>query len=70
MSLADMKEQLQTLSYEERLSLEEYLRILNRIDDPQVRRGVDEAMARMDAGESVSGTEFERRIIEQESKAS
>ena len=59
-----MKEQLQTLSYEERLSLEEYLRILNRIDDPQVRRGVDEAMARMDAGEYVSGTEFERRIAE------
>lgn len=46
-----MKEQLQTMSYEERLSLEEYLRILNRIDDPQVRREVDEAMARMDAGQ-------------------
>ena len=51
MSLADMKEQLQTMSYEDRLTLEEYLRILNRIDDPQVRREVDEAMARMDAGQ-------------------
>ena len=51
MSLAEMKDKLQTMSYEERLSLEEHLRILNRTDDPQVRREVDEAMTRMDAGQ-------------------
>ena len=51
MSLAEMKDKLQTMSYEERLTLEEWLHVLNRIDYPAVKREVDEAMARMDAGQ-------------------
>ena len=46
-----MKDKLQTMSYEERLTLEEWLHVLNRIDYPAVKREVDEAMARMDAGQ-------------------
>jgi hypothetical protein len=66
MSIAEIKAELAALPLVERLSIEEYLRVLNRIDDPQVRREVDEAMTRMDAGESVDETEFERRLAEAE----
>ena len=52
MSLAEIKAELETMPLEERLSLAEYLHVLNRIDDPQVQREVNEAMARMDAGET------------------
>ena len=47
MSIAEIKQELQTLPLDERLSLAEYLHVLNRIDDPQVQREVDEAMARI-----------------------
>ena len=66
MSIAEIKAELAAMPLEQRLSLEEYLRVLNRIDDPQVQREVDEAMARMDTGQSVDEVEFERRIAESE----
>ena len=66
MSLAEMKEKLQTLSLADRLSLEEYLHVLNRIDDPEVQREVNEAMARMDAGQKVTSAELGRLLAEQE----
>jgi len=66
MSIAEIKAELAAMPLEQRLSLEEYLRVLNRIDDPQVQREVDEAMARMDTGQSVDEDEFERRIAESE----
>jgi uncharacterized protein YqgV (UPF0045/DUF77 family) len=69
MSIAEIKAELAAMSLEQRLSLEEYLRVLNRIDDPQVQREVNEAMARMDAGQRVEEAEFERRLSEVEKSA-
>ncbi len=63
MSLAEIKEELKTMSRRQRLSLEEYLHVLNRIDDPKVQREVNEAMARMDAGEKyVTEKEFKKLL--------
>lgn len=57
MSVAEIKSELQGLSRAERLSLEEYLKILNHLDDPAVRERVNAAMKRMDAGQKVSQEE-------------
>ena len=62
MSIAEIKEELKTMSRRQRLSLEEYLHVLNRIDDPKVQREVDEAMARMDAGNYVTEKEFKKLL--------
>ena len=62
MSIAEIKEELKTMSRRQRLSLEEYLHVLNRIDDPKVQREVDEAMARMDAGNYVTQKEFKKLL--------
>ena len=59
MSLADIKEELKLLPRDERLSLAEYLWVLNRIEEPEVLREVDEAMARMDAGEKYTLADLE-----------
>ena len=54
MSLAEIKEELKTMTKADRLTLAEYLDILNLVDDPKVREEVNAAMARMDAGRKVS----------------
>ena len=41
----------------ERMTLVEYLEILNRLDDPNVREEVSAAMQRMDAGRKVTEEE-------------
>ena len=57
MSLAEIKAELKTMSRTERLTLVEYLEILNRLDDPNVHGEVGAAMQRMDAGRKVTEAE-------------
>jgi hypothetical protein len=60
MSLAEIKAELKTMNRAERLTLVEYVEILNRLnrlDDANVREEVSAAMRRMDSG---------RRIAEEE----
>ena len=66
MSIAEIEAELAAMPLAQRLSLEEDLHVLNRIDDPQVQREVNDAMARMDAGQKVDEAEFERRLTESE----
>ena len=54
MSLAEIKAELKTMNRTERMTLVEYLEILNRLDDPDVRGEVSAAMQRMDAGRKVT----------------
>ena len=57
MSLAEIKAELKTMNRDERMTLVEYLEILNRLDDPNVRQEVSAAMHRMDAGRKVTEEE-------------
>jgi hypothetical protein len=57
MSLAEIKTELKALSRAERLTLAEYLDVLNRLDAPKVREEVNAAMNRMDKGCKVSEEE-------------
>ena len=57
MSLVEIKAELKTMSRAERMTLAEYLEILNRLDEPVVREEVNAAMNRMDAGRKVSEEE-------------
>lgn len=57
MSLAEIKTELKALSRAERLTLAEYLEVLNRLDAPEVREEVNAAMRRMDGGCKVSEEE-------------
>ena len=57
MSLAEIKAELKTMNRTERMTLVEYLEILNRLDDPNVREEVSAAMQRMDAGRKVTEEE-------------
>lgn len=57
MGLAEIKAELKTMNRAERMTLVEYLEILNRLDDPNVRGEVGAAMQRMDAGRKVTGEE-------------
>jgi len=54
MSAAEIREQLKSLSREERLSLAEYLDVLNRLDDPATAAEINSAMQRMDSGRKIS----------------
>ena len=54
------------MSRAERITLAEYLEILNRLDEPTVREEVNAAMNRMDAGRKVSEEEVlaaDRRLV-------
>ena len=57
MSLAEIKAELKTMGRAERLTISEYLDILNRLDEPDVNEGVSAAMNRMDAGRKISEEE-------------
>ena len=57
MSFAEIKAELKTLSRDERVTLAEYLEVLNRLDDPVVREEVNAAMRRMDDGRKVGEEE-------------
>ena len=57
MILAEIKAELKTMNRAERMTLVEYLEILNRLDDPNVRWEVSAAMQRMDAGRKVTEAE-------------
>ena len=66
MSLAEIKAELKTMSRDERMTLAEYLEILNRLDEPIVREEVNAAMNRMDTGRKVSEKEVlavHRRLL-------
>ena len=66
MSPAEIKAELKTMSRAERMTLAEYLEILNRLDEPSVREEVNAAMKRMDAGRKVSEEEVlaaDRRLL-------
>ena len=54
MSLAEIKAELKTMNRAERLTLVEYVKILNRLDEGNVREEVSDAMQRMDAGRKVA----------------
>ena len=58
MSLNEIKAELKTMNRAERVTLAEYLEILNRLDDPKVRVEVSDAMQRMDAGRKVTEQEI------------
>ena len=45
------------MSRAERLTIAEYLEVLNRLDSPEAREEVDAAMKRMDAGGKISEEE-------------
>ena len=54
------------MSRDERMTLAEYLEILNRLDEPIVREEVNAAMNRMDTGRKVSEKEVlavHRRLL-------
>ena len=57
MSLAEIKAELKTMNRAERMTLVEYLEILHRLDDPNVRGEVSDAMQRMDTGRKVTEEE-------------
>jgi hypothetical protein len=57
MSLAEIKAELKTMNRAERLTLVEYVEILNRLDEANVREEVNAAMQRMDAGRKVTEEE-------------
>jgi hypothetical protein len=57
MSLAEIKAELKSMNRAERMTLLEYLEILNRLDDPNVHEEVSAAMQRMDAGRKVTEEE-------------
>lgn len=66
MSLAEIKAELKTMNRAERLTLVEYVEILNRLDDANVHEEVNAAMRRMDAGRKVSEEEVldtHRRLL-------
>ena len=66
MSLAEIKAELKTMNRAERLTLVEYVEILNRLDDANVHEEVNAAMRRMDAGRKVSAEEVldtHRRLL-------
>ncbi len=54
------------MSRDERLTVAEYLEVLNQLDDPMVREEVSSAMDRMDSGRKISEDEVyaahERRL--------
>jgi hypothetical protein len=54
MSLAEIKRELKAMSRAERLTVAEYLQVLNDLDAPEVREQVNAAMQRMDSGCKVS----------------
>ena len=57
MSLAEIKAELKTMNRAERLTLVEYVEILNRLDDANVHEEVNAAMRRMDAGRKIAEEE-------------
>ena len=57
MSIVQIKAELKSMSREERLTVAEYLDILNRLDESSVRGEVSAAMGRMDGGRKVSEAE-------------
>lgn len=65
-SVAQIKQELKALSRDERLTVAEYLEVLNQLDDPMVREEVSSAMDRMDSGRKISEDEVyaahERRL--------
>ena len=66
MSLAEIKAELKTMNRAERLTLVEYVEILNRLDDANVREEVNAAMRRMDAGRKIAEEEVldtHRRLL-------
>ncbi len=66
MSLAEIKAELKTMNRAERLTLVEYVEILNRLDDANVHEEVNAAMRRMVAGRKVSAEEVldtHRRLL-------
>jgi hypothetical protein len=56
-SLAEIKQEMKALSRDERLTLAEYLAVLNHLDEPTVREEVRSAMERMDKGHKISEEE-------------
>lgn len=58
MSLAEIKAALKTMNPVERLTLVEYVEVLNRLDEANVREEVNAAMQRMDAGRKISEEEL------------
>lgn len=66
MSLAEIKAELKTMNRAERLTLVEYVEILNRLDDANVHEEVNAAMQRMDAGRKIAEEEVldtHRRLL-------
>jgi hypothetical protein len=66
MSLAEIKAELKTMNRAERLTLVEYVEILNRLDDANVREEVSAAMRRMDSGRKIAEEEVldtHRRLL-------
>jgi hypothetical protein len=66
MSLAEIKAELKTMNRAERLTLVEYVEILNRLDDVNVHGEVNAAMRRMDAGRKIAEEEVldtHRRLL-------
>jgi hypothetical protein len=56
-SLADIEQEVKTLSRDERLSLEQYIHVLNQLEDPVVRAEIQAAMDRMDRGQKITEEE-------------
>ena len=59
MSMTEMKEQIVTLTVEERLELSALIAHLNRRDDPDYHAELERRLAQMDAGHKVSQSEVE-----------
>ena len=64
MSLAQLKEEIQRLSADERAEVEKLLRILRVTNAPGYRERITKANAEIDAGQGVSQEQFEAAIAE------
>jgi len=60
MSLAEIKDSIETLSVEQRLEIAAWIAFLNRATDPAYEADIDARMSRMDAGHKFTQADLER----------
>lgn len=66
MSLAQIKEEIQRLSAEERAEVEKFLKILRVVNAPGYRERIAKANAEFAAGRGISQEQFEAAIAERQ----
>lgn len=62
MSLAEVMQEIDTLSPEERLKVQAYLVHLRRKEDPAYRKELKERLDRVSAGDGVSDEQLRRNV--------